>query len=75
MKKKNNDNQEIMWALRLFTQLGISMAACVFVGVMGGRFLDQWLGTSPWLLVLGALLGAASSFKVMYDLVIKEWFK
>jgi len=75
MKKINDDDREIMRALGLIPQLGIGMAACVFVGVIGGHFLDRWLGTSPWLLVAGALLGAVSAFKVLYDLVIKEWFQ
>ena len=67
-----NDNQ-IWRALSLFTQLGLSMAACVFIGILIGKLLDGWLKTSPWLLIICAFIGAAAAFKVMYDIIIKEW--
>ena len=71
----NKDDREIQRALALFTQLGLSMAACVFAGVIAGRYLDRWLGTSPVLLILFSLIGAAASFKVLYDTAIKRWMK
>lgn len=64
-----------MKALAIFTQLGVSMAACVFVGVVIGKLLDMWLGTSPWLLLVFSVLGGIASFRVMYDLAMKEWMK
>lgn len=71
--KKKSEAQRLRNALALVTQLGFTMAACVFIGVLAGKYLDMWLGTSPWLLLLGAVLGAASAFKVLYDTAIKEW--
>jgi len=73
--KKDDDKREIARALGLFTQLGFAMAACILIGVLGGRFLDQRLGTTPCLLIIGIVVGVASAFKVLYDLVIKEWMK
>lgn len=73
--KRDNGNREIFQALALLTQLGCSMAACVFIGVFAGKALDNLLGTSPWLLVVCSLVGGLSSFKVMYDIVIKKWSK
>ena len=49
------------------------MAACVFVGVIAGKLLDRWLGTSPWLLIAGSVVGGLAAFKTLYDIVIKEW--
>ena len=60
-------------AVGLVSQLGVSMFLCVFIGVMMGKRLDGWLGTSPSFLLAGALLGAGASWKVLYDLVIKKW--
>lgn len=75
MKKKEKPNvrREIAAALGLMTQLGITMAVCVFIGVIAGKYLDQWLGTSPWLLIVFSLLGGAAAIKALYDLVIKKW--
>jgi len=39
---------------------GIEMVACLGVGAGLGYFLDDWLGTKPWLLALFFLLGGAS---------------
>ena len=64
---------DIADALSLVTQLGFSMALCVVLGVLSGRALDRWFGTSPVLLLIGALLGGAASIKVLYDLAIKKW--
>lgn len=37
--------------------LGIQIAAAMLVFIVGGFLLDRWLGTGPWLLLLGAVLG------------------
>ena len=58
-------------AIALFTQLGVSMSACVLVGILGGIWLDGRLGTSPGFLFAGCLLGTAASFKSMYDITAK----
>ncbi len=40
--------------------LAIFFSVAVFFGV--GWFLDKWLGTSPWLVVAGIVLGSALGF-------------
>ncbi|GFN22976.1 MAG: AtpZ/AtpI family protein [Thermoanaerobacteraceae bacterium] len=50
----------------LALSLGITMGASIFSGLGLGRWLDRRLGTSPWLMVLGALLGVGLGF---YSLV------
>jgi ATP synthase protein I len=32
------------------------------LGLWGGYVLDRWLDTSPWLMLVGLLLGIASGF-------------
>lgn len=46
--------------------VGFEFAIGVLLMTLGGWWLDSRLGTEPWLLVTGALLGAASG---MYRLV------
>ena len=43
-----------------------SLFASVVSGLIAGWLADRWLGTGPWLLVLGIVLGAAAGF---YELV------
>jgi len=40
----------------------LSLFAAVASGLIGGWLLDRWLGTRPWLLVSGIVLGAAAGF-------------
>lgn len=71
--KSKHNFSDVFRAFSLVSQLGFSMAACIIFCIWGGNLLDNKLGTSPWLLILGALLGAASSFKVMFDMLNKHW--
>jgi ATP synthase protein I len=41
---------------------GISLFAAVVSGLLVGWLLDRWLGTRPWLLVTGLILGSAAGF-------------
>ena len=40
----------------------LSLFAAVVSGLIVGWLLDRWLGTRPWLLVAGIVLGAAAGF-------------
>lgn len=41
--------------------LGTMLFACVAVGLAVGFFADRWLGTSPWLLLIGLGFGIAAA--------------
>lgn len=49
------------------SQLAVVLAACVLIGIFGGSFLDARLGTSPLLLILGAILGTAAGIYTMWQ--------
>ncbi|HHU82611.1 MAG TPA: hypothetical protein GXZ26_06375 [Firmicutes bacterium] len=44
------------------------MAASVFIGVLLGKFLDGFFGTSPWLLLVFSLLGVGAALRVLFSL-------
>ncbi len=37
--------------------LGMEFAVTVVLGLAAGYYLDRWLGTKPWLLMVGVVLG------------------
>ena len=41
--------------------LGTMVFACVAVGLAVGYFADRWLGTKPWLLLIGLGFGIAAA--------------
>jgi F0F1-type ATP synthase assembly protein I len=41
---------------------GGSFLGSILAGTLLGFLADEWLGTEPWLIVLGILLGAYSGF-------------
>ena len=62
----------ILRALSVSSQLGITMVACIAIGVFLGRFLDNLLGTAPWLLLLFSLLGVVAALRTIINLSKKK---
>ncbi len=51
-----------------FASAGLELAISIVLGYFGGRALDRWLGTSPYLEYAGLLLGIASGFRTLFKL-------
>jgi len=69
MDKEDRKALSTAWAQML--QLGITAIACIICGILIGYWLDRWLGTTPWLLLLFSLLGCVAAIKAMIDLAKK----
>ena len=54
------ENDEINRKSGLAYAAAFSLFAAVVGGLIVGWLLDRWLGTSPWLLVAGLVLGSAA---------------
>jgi len=72
MPDDNKGHDGFMRALTFLSQIGITILACVAVGILLGRFLDSLLGTSPWLLLVFTLLGIVAAFKSILDIAKKN---
>ena len=62
----DDDQQEVNRKSGLAYAAALSLFAAVVSGIIVGWLLDRWLGTKPWLLVAGVVLGAAAGF---YELI------
>jgi F0F1-type ATP synthase assembly protein I len=60
---------KVMKAFAIGSTLGVQFAASVLLGFWGGRFLDHRLGSEPWLMVAGVLLGVAAGTIGIYRVV------
>jgi len=63
---QDSEKEEINRKTGIAYAAAFSLFACVVSGLAIGWLLDRWLGTKPWLMVAGIVLGAAAGF---YELV------
>ncbi|MEW6684140.1 MAG: AtpZ/AtpI family protein [Nitrospirota bacterium] len=52
--------------LALAGRVGVELVAATVVGTGLGYLLDQWLGTGPWLLIVGVFLGATAGILAIF---------
>ena len=70
--KDKNLLAALLRSFSVVTQIGITTAACLFIGVMLGRFLDGKLNSFPIFLLIFSLLGLAAAIKAIFDLAKKD---
>lgn len=57
-------------ALGIAVRIGVELVAAVGIGAGIGFFLDRWLGTPPWFLVVFFLLGSAAGMMNVYRVMV-----
>ncbi len=55
-------DNDFLLTLGIYGAIGLQLAISVVVGVMAGRWLDERWGTTPWLTIVGMLLGSTAGF-------------
>ena len=66
---KDEQNVNRRSGLAYAAALALFFSVLTFFGL--GWFLDRWLGTSPWMVVAGIVLGAVAGFYEFYRLISK----
>jgi ATP synthase protein I len=72
MSLSKEEKKRVFEDLRLYGSLGTEMAASVLIGTLVGYWADKWLGTQPWLFIVGFILGAAAGFRSLYRFISRE---
>jgi ATP synthase protein I len=49
-------------ALGELSSIGLTLVVATVIGLVAGYYADRWLGTKPWLLLIGLGLGIAAGF-------------
>ena len=52
--------------------LGLEIAVSVFLGAFVGYLLDGHFKTSPWLMVVGLVIGSIAGFLNVYKFAVSE---
>lgn len=55
-------------ALGQASAVGLTFVVAIVLGLAAGRWLDAKLGTAPWLLLAGLLVGIAAGFRNLFAL-------
>ena len=55
-----------------FAGVGMQFAVSIVLFALAGIWLDKWLGTSPWFVLVMVLGGSALSFWSMYRRVTRK---
>ena len=60
------DLKNTIKALGFLSTVGMSMALAICLGALIGYYLDKWLGTSPWLLLVFLGFGVVAAFRNLF---------
>ena len=70
---KLTHKKEIAYALTLLSQIGwnfvVTIGMCFFIG----KFIDDKLGTTPWIMFLFIIMGVMAAFRNLFIMVEKGW--
>jgi ATP synthase protein I len=56
-------------ALGELSTIGLTLVLATVIGLAGGYALDRWLGTKPWLTLIGLVFGIAAGFVNLFRAV------
>jgi ATP synthase protein I len=66
------EQDEFRKGLSFAARIGTELVAATVVGAALGYFLDRALGSAPWFMVLGLVLGAVAGGLSIYRFVTKD---
>jgi ATP synthase protein I len=69
---EKQDRRVFYRELGRYSALGLELAISVLVGVAIGYYLDKWLGTAPWLLILWTGIGFAAGVRSLYRAALRS---
>jgi len=70
--QKPSSHQQVTQAVSDGWMAGGSFFASIISGFLLGYFADKWLGTEPWLVILGIVIGAYSGFLRLWHYAKQE---
>ena len=66
MTPLGEDKGKILRQIASYSTVGLEMGLSVAVGAIIGYYLDKWLHTDPWLLIVFLIFGVIAGFRSLY---------
>jgi ATP synthase protein I len=66
MTPLGEDRGKLIRQIASYSTLGLEMGLSVAVGAIIGYYLDKWLHTEPWLLIVFLIFGVIAGFRSLY---------
>ena len=68
-KEDKEDDDGFYQGLSYATRIGVDLVVATLIRTGIGYFADQYFNSSPWLLILGVLVGSAAGFLNIFRFV------
>jgi len=65
---KTSPKKTVLGKVITYSSIGIQVGFTVGLGMIAGVYLDRWLGTGPWLTILGLVVGVISGFMRLFQI-------
>jgi ATP synthase protein I len=66
MTPLGDDKAKLIKQIASYSTLGLEMGLSVAVGAIIGYYIDKWLNTEPWFLIVFLLFGVVAGFRSLY---------
>ena len=53
----------------IYSSMGLELGLSVVVGFLIGNWLDEWLETAPWFLIIFGIAGIIAGYRSMFRMV------
>ena len=65
-KNNNSDNKSQFKKMLAMSSIGLVLPTSIAIGLFIGYYLDKWLHTHPWMLIIFLLFGVISGFVSLF---------
>lgn len=62
----SKDTRDSLRILANVSSMGIAMVLATVMGLAAGYYFDKWVGTEPWGLIVGLIMGIVAGYRNLY---------
>jgi F0F1-type ATP synthase assembly protein I len=71
-KPSRSSRLEVIRTVGKYMDIGLTFVVAICSGALGGYWLDTHLRTTPWLFLVGALVGITAGFYHFFSIVLRK---